>query len=62
MILAGASLIWNSDLDEVTCVVDLDNIKLAAKIFVSFTSAHKNYTRQLVTKKKNDKYARGSLY
>ena len=57
IMILGASLRTNSEIDGGTCVVDVSNITPAADSYVARAAEDGNYALERVEKKKNEKYA-----
>ena len=57
IMIVGASLRTNSEIDGGACVVDVSNITPAADSYVAHAAGDGNYALELVEKKKNEKYA-----
>jgi hypothetical protein len=56
IMILGASLRTNSEIDGGTCVVDVSNITPAADSYVARAADDGNYALERVEKKKNEKY------
>jgi hypothetical protein len=57
IMILGASLRTNSEIDGGTCVIDVSNITPAADSYVARAADDGNYALEQVEKKKNEKYA-----
>ena len=57
IMILGASLRRNSEIDGGACVVDVSNITPAADSYVAHAAGDGNYALELVETKKNEKYA-----